>query len=49
MKSKLPAPTTISLADEEAVRRTLTDTLFGLWATVNNRSRLPRPSASTTA
>ena len=33
----------ISLADEDAVRRLLTDTLFGLWATVNNLSRL-RPS-----
>src|SRR6478609_2961694 len=37
------APTTVSLADEDAVRRILTDTLFGLWATVNNLSRL-RPS-----
>ena len=34
---------TVSLNDEEAVRRILTDTLFGLWATVNNLSRL-RPS-----
>jgi len=33
----------VSLADEDAVRRILTDTLFGLWATVNNLSRL-RPS-----
>jgi hypothetical protein len=38
-----PAPTTVSLADEEAVKRILIDTLFGLWATVNNLSRL-RPS-----
>ena len=37
------APTTVSLADEEAVRRILIDTLFGLWATVNNLTRL-RPS-----
>src|SRR6516165_537478 len=37
------SPTTVSLADEEAVRRILVDTLFGLWATVNNLSRL-RPS-----
>jgi len=37
------APTTVSLADEDAVKRILTDTLFGLWATVNNLSRL-RPS-----
>jgi uncharacterized protein (TIGR00730 family) len=36
-------PTTVSLADEEAVRRILVDTLFGLWATVNNLTRL-RPS-----
>ena len=34
---------TVSLADEEAVRRVLVDTLFGLWATVNNLTRL-RPS-----
>lgn len=33
----------VSLNDEEAVRRILTDTMFGLWATVNNLSRL-RPS-----
>src|SRR6516225_5632356 len=37
------SPTTVSLADEEAVKRILVDTLFGLWATVNNLSRL-RPS-----
>jgi hypothetical protein len=36
-------PTTVSLADEEGVKRILTDTLFGLWATVNNLTRL-RPS-----
>jgi hypothetical protein len=36
-------PTTVSLADEEAVRRILVDTIFGLWATVNNLTRL-RPS-----
>ena len=34
---------TVSLDDEEGVRRILVDTLFGLWATVNNLSRL-RPS-----
>lgn len=34
---------TVSLGDEEGVRRIVTDTLFGLWATVNNLSRL-RPS-----
>jgi uncharacterized protein (TIGR00730 family) len=37
------APTTVSLADEDAVKRLLIDTLFGLWATVNNLTRL-RPS-----
>jgi predicted Rossmann-fold nucleotide-binding protein len=36
-------PTTVSLADEEAVKHILIDTLFGLWATVNNLTRL-RPS-----
>ena len=36
-------PSTVSLADKEAVRRILVDTLFGLWATVNNLTRL-RPS-----
>jgi uncharacterized protein (TIGR00730 family) len=34
---------TVSLGDEEAVRRVIADTLFGLWATVNNLTRL-RPS-----
>lgn len=33
-------PATVSLADEEGVKRILTDTLFGLWATVNNLTRL---------
>jgi len=33
-------PTTVSLADEEAVKEVLVDTLFGLWATVNNLTRL---------
>jgi len=36
-------PATVSLADEEAVRSILVDTIFGLWATVNNLTRL-RPS-----
>jgi hypothetical protein len=35
---------TVSLADEEAVRRIVVDTLFGLWATVNNH-----PAASVAA
>jgi hypothetical protein len=34
---------TVSLADEEAVKKILIETLFGLWATINNLSRL-RPS-----
>jgi uncharacterized protein (TIGR00730 family) len=34
---------TVSLDDEAAVREVLVDTLFGLWTTVNNLSRL-RPS-----
>src|SRR5262245_29811861 len=37
------APTTVSLADEDAVKRIVIGTLFGLWATGNNLSRL-RPS-----
>ena len=36
-------PTTISLADEEAVKEVLVDTVFGLWAIVNDLTRL-RPS-----
>lgn len=36
-------PTTVSLADEEGVRRIVIDTLFGLWSLVNNLTRL-RPS-----
>jgi uncharacterized protein (TIGR00730 family) len=37
------AATTISLADEDQVKQVIRDTLFGLWASVNNLSRL-RPS-----
>jgi uncharacterized protein (TIGR00730 family) len=33
----------VSLADEDAVKGILIDTLFGLWATINNLTRL-RPS-----
>ena len=33
-------PNTVSLADEEGVKQVLVDSLFGLWATVNNLSRL---------
>jgi hypothetical protein len=36
-------PSTVSLDDEEGVKRILKDTVFGLWATVNNLTRL-RPS-----
>lgn len=38
------ASRTVSLDDEEGVRHILVDTLFGLWTTVNNLSRL-RPSS----
>jgi uncharacterized protein (TIGR00730 family) len=34
------APSTVSLADEEGVKRILMDTMFSLWSTVNNLSRL---------
>jgi uncharacterized protein (TIGR00730 family) len=37
------APGTVSLADEEAVKRILVESMFSLWSTVNNLSRL-RPS-----
>ena len=37
------APATVSLADEEGVKRILLDTLFSLWGAANNISRL-RPS-----
>src|SRR3954468_17404867 len=36
--------TTVKLDDEEGVKRILVDTVFGLWATINNLTRL-RPSA----
>ena len=41
--NSLPGPTTVSLDDEEGVKRIVIDTLFGLWASVNTLSRL-RPS-----
>lgn len=41
--SSITEPTTVSLADEEAVKRILVETIFGLWAAVNNLTRL-RPS-----
>ena len=40
MSAPSPKPATVSLADEEGVRRIVVDTLFGLWATVNNLTRL---------
>src|SRR4029453_13120295 len=42
-KQAADAARTVSLDDEEGVRQILVDTLFGLWTTVNNLSRL-RPS-----
>lgn len=36
-------PRVVTLDDQEGVRRILVDTLFGLWATVNNLTRL-RPA-----
>lgn len=41
--SKLDLHGTVSLADEEAVRRILVESVLGLWETVNNLTRL-RPS-----
>jgi hypothetical protein len=41
--SSITDATTVSLADEEAVKRILVETIFGLWAAVNNLTRL-RPS-----
>jgi uncharacterized protein (TIGR00730 family) len=41
--SQPPSAATVSLDDEEGVRRILTDTVFGLWTLVNNLTRL-RPS-----
>ena len=38
--SKTSKQTSVSLADEEAVKRILIDTMFSLWSTVNNLSRL---------
>jgi hypothetical protein len=35
--------TTVSLRDEEGVKRILVDTVFGLWGIVNNLTRL-RPT-----
>jgi uncharacterized protein (TIGR00730 family) len=37
------APATVSLADEEGVKRIIVDTVFGLWGMVNNLTRL-RPT-----
>jgi len=35
-----PRPATVSLDDEEGVRRVLVDTVFGLWATINKLTSL---------
>jgi uncharacterized protein (TIGR00730 family) len=42
-RSNANAPRTVSLADEAAVKQILVDTIFGLWATINNLTRL-RPT-----
>ncbi len=42
-KTPPAAQTIVTLDDEEAVKRILVDTLFGLWSTINNLTRL-RPS-----
>lgn len=42
-ESKERGPTTVSLADEEAVKQILVDTVFSLWDVVNNLTRL-RPT-----
>ena len=41
--SSKQGPATISLGDEEGVKRVLVDTVFGLWGIVNNLTRL-RPT-----
>ncbi len=43
LSSLTPGQATVSLADEEAVKHILMETLFGLWAAANNLTRL-RPS-----
>src|SRR5262249_47918671 len=42
-QTKHQRPDTVSLADEEAVKEILVNTIFGLWDIVNNLTRL-RPS-----
>jgi hypothetical protein len=45
MESESPAPpkhATVRLSDEEAVGDIISDPIFGLWATVNNLTRLKR-------
>jgi hypothetical protein len=46
--SSSEAPTTVSLGDEEDVKRILVDTVFGLWGIVNNLTRLPPRSTGAT-
>lgn len=43
VSSPAPGQATVSLADEEAVKKILVETVFGLWAAVNNLTRL-RPT-----
>jgi uncharacterized protein (TIGR00730 family) len=43
MSTSEPAPTVISLADEEGVKQVLIDSVMGLWNVVNNLTRL-RPT-----
>src|SRR5215470_16566768 len=43
MTTEKSGPSTVSLADEEAVKQVLVNTVFGLWDIVNNLTRL-RPS-----
>jgi uncharacterized protein (TIGR00730 family) len=43
MSTSEPAPTVISLADEEGVKQVLIDSVIGLWNVVNNLTRL-RPT-----
>ena len=43
MSTNEPAPTVISLADEEGVKQVLIDSVIGLWSVVNNLTRL-RPT-----
>ena len=41
-------PDTISLEDEEAVKRLIMETIFGMWTAVNNLTRLSPAGGSAT-